>query len=70
METNISIYGLSPIGDTECCSIVGGRDEDIAKVVEIVAQCLGILAKAIYITMTSGSRRVSEQMSAGYYPKF
>lgn len=61
---------LIEISANESSRIFGGRSEEIANVVEFAAQCIGALAKIIYLTAKRGPRAITEQMASGYYPKF
>jgi|GEM_PF-2297400 len=67
---DIVMNGLVEISAAESTLIYGGRDEEVAKVVEFVAQCVGALAKILYLTAKRGPRAITEQMASGYYPKF
>lgn len=62
--------GFVEISLSECCTVYGGRNENVAKVVEFVAQCIGAFAKLLYLTSKRGPQAITEQMAGGYYPKF
>ncbi|MBR5857071.1 MAG: hypothetical protein IKY70_07345 [Bacteroidales bacterium] len=62
--------GFVGIGMAECSAVYGGRSESVARIVEIVAQCVGTLAKLIYLTTKRGPQAITDQMAGGYYPKF
>ncbi len=37
------------IGTAEACSVFGGKDENTAKLVAFIAECIGSIAKMIYL---------------------
>lgn len=40
---------FSEIGIAEACCIYGGRNEETAKLVAFIAECIGSIAKMIYL---------------------
>lgn len=46
---------LVELRSNECAAIYGGkRDENVAKIIGFVAQCVGALSKMVYLAMKRG----------------
>lgn len=37
------------VGMAEACSVCGGKDKEVAKLVSFIAECIGSIAKMIYM---------------------
>ncbi len=58
------------INEAESATVYGGRNESIANIVEIVAQCAGAFAKLVYLVINRGGRQLAMQSANGYYFKW
>ena len=58
------------INEVESAAVYGGRNENLANIVEIVAQCAGAFAKLVYLVINRGGRQLAMQSANGYYFKW
>ncbi len=58
------------INEVESAAVYGGRNESLANIVEIVAQCAGAFAKLVYLVINRGGRQLAMQSANGYYFKW
>ncbi len=58
------------INEAESAAVYGGRNENLANIVEIVAQCAGAFAKLVYLVINRGGRQLAMQSANGYYFKW
>lgn len=62
---DVLMYKMIEIQEKECALIYGGRDEDVARFVEFVSQCVGALAKLVYLAAKRGQECLSRQIASG-----
>lgn len=58
------------ISEFESSLISGGRSEELAAFIEMVAQCAGTMARLVYLFVNKGQKCIATQAINGYYYKF
>ncbi len=61
--------GIVEISESESLLVSGGRSEELAHIVEMVAQCAGTFARLVYLFINKGQKCIASQAANGYYYK-